>query len=665
VGPYRWNEKALRYADQNGRFVSRLQVRYAIDDALDSAGARMRSATERMREGGMSVGAWHRTMKTEVTNVHLYSAASARGGWAQLSSDDLKRVGDVVGREQAYLDRFARQLGDPNYPRDGRVLMRSEMYSQRGRSTYHLIDKELHLEAGMKEERNLLHSLESCDGCIDETAAQWVPIGELTPIGDRNCLSNCKCTMEYRGGPPATQRPTDSPDSPEYPENLSDSGSRPAPDTQTGKVWTIADDLKRSLGREPTRAEVIKAAVQAGVNPSTASTQYGRWKKFGSVAPPPPPPPPPKPVIPEHLKPKPGTTTRKVWDLAEKLEEDLGRLPTRAEVVARFVQAGGNSSTASTQYSAWNKARAAVRGGTPPPVPTPKPKPAPTPKPEPQPAAMSQQQRDELIERRLATIEQDMQMAQARSLQKIAQLMKEEEAIIAKFGRYTHEARVASAKTAAARQAHRRAALEALHAPNKGTVDMVLPRATTDRTRHFVETQKKGKELFEHVVDKSIYPKPGAPFPKVRAQYSSSRAHYDLKGTIVGSSTPEVVAHELAHWLETQRKDVLDRLIAFRTRRLAPGEQTVSLRSLFPSSRYDPGEITFKDRFGHAYTGKVYRRSTYKWETGRGTYVTEEYATEILSMGIETLLQDPVSFYRNDREFFEFIVRTIWGSSRM
>lgn len=53
----------------------------------------------------------------------------------------------------------------------------------------------------------------------------------------------------------------------------------PAAGTTTGKVWEAADELRGSLGREPTRKEVIELAVSRGVNASTASTQYGAWKK--------------------------------------------------------------------------------------------------------------------------------------------------------------------------------------------------------------------------------------------------------------------------------------------------------------------------------------------------------------------------------------------------
>lgn len=54
--------------------------------------------------------------------------------------------------------------------------------------------------------------------------------------------------------------------------------SRPKEGTATGRVWAIADALQASLGRLPTRQEVATEGQKEGINPSTASTQYGKWK---------------------------------------------------------------------------------------------------------------------------------------------------------------------------------------------------------------------------------------------------------------------------------------------------------------------------------------------------------------------------------------------------
>jgi len=55
---------------------------------------------------------------------------------------------------------------------------------------------------------------------------------------------------------------------------------RPKPDTSTGRVWQIADQISAEAGRPAYRSEVLEIFVGEGGNPSTGATQYGRWCKF-------------------------------------------------------------------------------------------------------------------------------------------------------------------------------------------------------------------------------------------------------------------------------------------------------------------------------------------------------------------------------------------------
>lgn len=55
---------------------------------------------------------------------------------------------------------------------------------------------------------------------------------------------------------------------------------RPKAGTGTGKVWDIADQLSAQNGSPAGRKEVLDATTEAGINVSTAATQYGKWRKF-------------------------------------------------------------------------------------------------------------------------------------------------------------------------------------------------------------------------------------------------------------------------------------------------------------------------------------------------------------------------------------------------
>ena len=55
---------------------------------------------------------------------------------------------------------------------------------------------------------------------------------------------------------------------------------RPRPDTRTGRVWEIADEITRERGRRAERHEVIERYVAENGNRNTAGTQYQYWKKY-------------------------------------------------------------------------------------------------------------------------------------------------------------------------------------------------------------------------------------------------------------------------------------------------------------------------------------------------------------------------------------------------
>ena len=64
------------------------------------------------------------------------------------------------------------------------------------------------------------------------------------------------------------------------PDAKANQASRPDPNTKTGRVWEIADEITREKGRCAKRREVIARFTAENGNPGTASTQYQRWKKW-------------------------------------------------------------------------------------------------------------------------------------------------------------------------------------------------------------------------------------------------------------------------------------------------------------------------------------------------------------------------------------------------
>jgi hypothetical protein len=139
------------------------------------------------------------------------------------------------------------------------------------------------------------------------------------------------------------------------------------------------------------------------------------------------------------------------------------------------------------------------------------------------------------------------------------------------------------------------------------------------------------------------------------------------------SDPVSTMIHELGHLLEFRVDGIREaaiRFLAYRTR----GETAQSLRKELPSFGYKASEYGKQDDFVKTFKTAL-RRERYgedKDAIDRGIknhafYTGKEYsdkATEIVSMGLELLYNDPYNFAKSDPEFFDFIMGILDGELR-
>lgn len=101
-----------------------------------------------------------------------------------------------------------------------------------------------------------------------------------------------------------------------------------------------------------------------------------------------------------------------------------------------------------------------------------------------------------------------------------------------------------------------------------------------------------------------------------------------------------VTVHEMGHWLEAKNPALAKKGVDFRKRRTA-GEQ---LTHLGPG--YDANEYAYRDKFKDHYVGKDYGTDAH---------------SEVISMGMQYLFQDPLTFARDDPDYFDFMFDTLRG----
>lgn len=108
------------------------------------------------------------------------------------------------------------------------------------------------------------------DLIVDETPLST--LGNKAKRGSPATKAAVKETKKQAEGNPAKPEKTKEP-------SPNKAAKRPKEESMTGKVWALADSLHASTGEIPDRKAVVSACEAEGINPSTASTQYGKWKK--------------------------------------------------------------------------------------------------------------------------------------------------------------------------------------------------------------------------------------------------------------------------------------------------------------------------------------------------------------------------------------------------
>jgi hypothetical protein len=158
----------------------------------------------------------------------------------------------------------------------------------------------------------------------------------------------------------------------------------------------------------------------------------------------------------------------------------------------------------------------------------------------------------------------------------------------------------------------------------------------------------------------------------------------DKKGLILVDKGDgiDTVVHELGHLIESNVSGVHEaamKFLRYRTRGEAPSQ----LKKLFPNYAYDDWETGKKDKFENIFkdyyrrvflggkpdrdltTEQLQKMKTYS--LSKGFYTGKEYShpsSEVISMGVEFLYLDPVTFARADPEYFKFIVGILRGDLR-
>jgi hypothetical protein len=154
---------------------------------------------EQLKSGAITVPQWESSMRDFLRTEYEAALILAKGGRDNVTFSDWGYEGSLLKKQYAYLSNFAKEISaNPAAWMNGRLNARMNMY---GESAYSALEDFRAREAaaqGCDEEENELGGADNnCDGCLEENGKGRVPIGALVPVGARDCISNCRCTIKF------------------------------------------------------------------------------------------------------------------------------------------------------------------------------------------------------------------------------------------------------------------------------------------------------------------------------------------------------------------------------------------------------------------------------------------------------------------------------------
>lgn len=195
---YGFDRAAGRYRAPSGRFVAQRDITKSLDTFLQTEERRAVELTNALRRGEITLQEWQGGMAQLIKETQLAGGALAKGGWAEMTAGDYARIAGRIRFNYGKLRAFARDLETGAVPADGRILQRAGLYVRNTRRTFQQIRREEAIVRGATEVRSIRHASDSCAGCLDMAALGWTdPVAMILP-GDRDCLGNCLCDLEYR-----------------------------------------------------------------------------------------------------------------------------------------------------------------------------------------------------------------------------------------------------------------------------------------------------------------------------------------------------------------------------------------------------------------------------------------------------------------------------------
>lgn len=192
---FTWSKAKRRYYTDS-KPVDDATLNKWIGETVDASKLRVRTFTQAYVDGKINHAEWHLAMQDEIRVGSRAMAQMANGG--NLSPKMLGSLGSAVREQNKYLMAFSSDVENGVVALGNGMVARAEMYAEGLWSRYQNFVRLREKGAGLVSERLVLGAAQHCNDCPADASLGWVAIGTLAAIGNRTCLSRCRCHFEYR-----------------------------------------------------------------------------------------------------------------------------------------------------------------------------------------------------------------------------------------------------------------------------------------------------------------------------------------------------------------------------------------------------------------------------------------------------------------------------------
>jgi hypothetical protein len=188
-------DKVSRTYLKDGRPVKAETVRRWVADVLERTRGQAEAVTQKYLDKTITRAEWYLDMKGLISKSHSAIWMLAQGGRDATDAKSWGAVGVRIKSEVGYLRGFERALANDRAGTDNQILNRSGLYADALHSTFMagIVNREK--SAGVETVLRVLDpSASHCEDCPD--LAGEYPIDEVPEIGDSQCGSACRCSIE-------------------------------------------------------------------------------------------------------------------------------------------------------------------------------------------------------------------------------------------------------------------------------------------------------------------------------------------------------------------------------------------------------------------------------------------------------------------------------------